>query len=129
MKDLPLHPTDVRLRTYTEEAVQVLGKVMVRVVKDEASVTLPLLVVKGGGTTLSGRDWLQKLKLDWKTIFSLHSPLSLQQVLDSHKSVFTNELGTFNKSKVKFYLKEMPNLFFSKQGKFHLPYETELLQN
>ena len=114
MKDLPLHPTDVRLRTYTGEAVQVLGKVMVRVVKDEASVTLPLLVVKGGGTTLLGRDWLQKLKLDWKTIFSLHSPLSLQQVLDSHKSVFTNELGTFNKSKVKFYMKENVEPLFLK---------------
>ena len=65
MKNLPLHPTDVRLHTYTGEAVQVLGKVMVRVInKDEASVTLPLLVVKGGATTLLGRDWFQKLKLD-----------------------------------------------------------------
>ena len=114
MKNLPLHPTDVRLRTYTGEAVQVLGKVMVRVAKDNASVTLPLLVVKGGGTTLLGRDWLQKLKLDWKTIFNLHSSLSLQQVLDSHKSVFTDELGTFNKSKVKFYLKESVKPLFLK---------------
>ena len=114
MKDLPLHPTDVRLRTYTGETVPVLGKLMVKVVKDEASVTLPLLVVKGVGTTLLGRDWLQKLKLDWKNIFSLHSTLSLQQVLDSHKSVFTDELGTFNKSKVKFYLKENVEPLFLK---------------
>ena len=114
MKDLPLHPTDVRLRTYTGETVPVLGKLMVKVVKDEASVTLPLLVVKGAGTTLLGRDWLQKLKLDWKNIFSLHSTLSLQQVLDSHKSVFTDELGTFNKSKVKFYLKENVEPLFLK---------------
>ena len=69
---------------------------MVNVRKDEAQVTLPLLVVKGGDTTLLGRDWLQKLKLDWKNIFKLHSTLSLQQVLDCHKSVFTDELGTFN---------------------------------
>ena len=33
---------------YTGEAVSVLGKVMVKVDKDEATVTLPLLVVKGG---------------------------------------------------------------------------------
>ena len=84
MKYLPLYPTDVRLRTYTGEAVPVLGKLMVSVVKDEASITLPLLVVKGGGTTLLGRDWLQQLRLDWKTIFSLHSTLNLQQVLDYH---------------------------------------------
>ena len=111
---LPLYPTDVRLRTYTGEAVPVLGKLMVSVVKDEASITLPLLVVKGGGTTLLGRDWLQQLRLDWKTIFSLHSTLNLQQVLDCHSSVFTDELGTFNKSKVKFYLKENSKPLFLK---------------
>ena len=31
--------------------------------------------------------------------------MNLQQVLDYHSSVFTDELGTFNKSKVKFHLK------------------------
>ena len=66
MKELPLHPTDVRLCTYTGVTVPVLGKLMVKVVKDKANVSLPLLVVKGAGTTLLGRDWLQKLKLDWK---------------------------------------------------------------
>ena len=106
IKNLPLYPTDVKLRTYTGEAVPVLGELMVSVVKDEASITLPLLVVKGGGTTLLGRDWLQQLRLDWKTIFNLHSTLNLQQVLDCHSSIFTEELGTFNKSKVKFHLKE-----------------------
>ena len=57
MKSLPLHPTDVRLRTYTGEAVSVLGKLMVSVVKNKASIPL---VVKGGSTTLLGRDWLQQ---------------------------------------------------------------------
>ena len=106
MKDLPLHPADVRLRTYTGEVVPVLGKLMVKVEKNEATVTLPLLVIKGGGMTLLGRDWLQNLKLDWKNIFNLNSTVNLQQVLDCHKTVFTDELGTFNKSKVKFYMKE-----------------------
>ena len=106
MKVIPLQPSDVRLRTYTGETVPVLGKLMVRVVKDEASITLPLLVVKGSGTTLLGRDWLQELRLDWKAIFSLQATLSLQQILDAHKSVFTDELGTFKKSKVKFHLKD-----------------------
>ena len=93
MKDLPLVPTDVSY-----------------------------VVVKGGGTTLLGRDWLQKLKLDWKSILKLHSTLSLQQVLDCHESVFTDELGTFNKSKVKFYLKENaePQFFKARQVPFSL---------
>ena len=106
LKDVPLLPSDVTLRTYTGEAVSVLGKLMVKVDKDEATVTLPLVVVKGEGTTLQCRDWLQKLKLDWKTIFKLNSTTTLQQVLDCHKSVFSIKLGNFKKSKVKFYLTE-----------------------
>ena len=54
MKSLPLHPTYVRLCTYTGEVVPELGKLIVSVVKDKASITLPLLVVKGEGTTLLG---------------------------------------------------------------------------
>jgi len=106
MKDLPCQSTDVRLRTYTGESVPVLGKLMVKVEKDEAILTLPLLVVKGSGMALMGRDWLQKLKLDWENIFNFYPTLSLQQVLDCHKSVFIDELGTFNKAKVKFFLKD-----------------------
>ena len=60
-KDVPLLPSDVMLRTYTGETVSVLGQLMVKVDKDKATVTLPLLEVKGEGTTLLGRDWLQKL--------------------------------------------------------------------
>jgi len=65
LKDLPCHQTNVRLRTYTGESVAVLGKLMVTVHTDEANLTLPLLVVKGSGTTLLGRDWLQQLTLNW----------------------------------------------------------------
>ena len=85
---------------------------MVNVRKDEAQVTLPLLVVKEGGTILLGRDWLQKLKFHWKSIFKLHSTISLQQMLDCHESLFVDELGTFN-------WRKMPNPNSSKLNKFH----------
>ena len=122
LKDLPCHQTSVRLRTYTGESVAVLGKLLVTVKTDEANLTLPLLVVKGSGTTLLGRDWLQQLRLNWKNIFSFHSLTILQQVLDCHQSVFTEELGTFNKAKVKFYLKEdaKPQFLKARQVPFAL---------
>ena len=66
MKDAPLFLSYVTLRMYTGEAVSVLGKLMVKVDKDKVTITLPLLVFKGDSTTLLGRDWLLKLKLDWK---------------------------------------------------------------
>ena len=68
MKKLSQQPTDVRFRTYTGETIPGLRKLMVSVVEEEASMTLPLLVVKGGDTTLLGivgRDWLQQLRLNW----------------------------------------------------------------
>ena len=42
LKDVPLPPSYVTLHTYTGEAVSVLGKLMVKVDRDEATVTLPL---------------------------------------------------------------------------------------
>lgn len=58
LKDLPLLPTDITLHTYTGQAISVLGKLLIKVDKDKATVILPLLIIKGGGTTLLGRDWL-----------------------------------------------------------------------
>ena len=60
LKCLPLQQTGVRLCTYTGQPVSVLGRLLVKVQHDEAQKTIPLQMVKGGGTTLLGRDWLQK---------------------------------------------------------------------
>ena len=59
LKYLPLQQTDVNLRTYTGQPVSVLGQLLVKVQYDEAQETIPLQMVKGGGATLLGRDWLQ----------------------------------------------------------------------
>ena len=114
LKDLPLQLTSVRLRTYTGESVSVLGQLQVKVQHDTTQATMPLQVVKGAGTTLLGRDWLQKFRLDWKNIFKLHSSSSLQEVLDSHKEVFSDTLGTLKDHKVKFYLEEQAKPQFFK---------------
>ena len=104
LKCLPLQQTDVRLRTYTGQPVSVLGQLLVKVQHDEAQETIPLQVVKGGGTTLLGRDWLQKFQLHWGNIFNLHTLPTLQVTLDDHKQVFGDGLGTLKDNKVKFYL-------------------------
>ena len=45
----PLQDTQVRLRTYTGDHLQVLGSIEVGVVYKKQSYTLPLLVVAGNG--------------------------------------------------------------------------------
>ena len=51
---LPFHLTDVRLRTYTEEAIPVLGKLMVKVQYQGQAEKLPLSVVAGDEPSLLG---------------------------------------------------------------------------
>ena len=51
-----------------------------------------------------GRDWLSKIKIDWKGVFHIKSR-TLQQVLDKHEAVFEKGLGTMKKFNAKLHLK------------------------
>ena len=55
----------IRLQTY---AITVVGSTDVQVVYRGQTATLPLVIVKGDGPTLSGRNWLTKIRLNWEEI-------------------------------------------------------------
>ena len=52
LKCLPLQQTSVKLRTYTGQAVSVLGQLLVKVQYNDVTETVSLQVVRGSGTTL-----------------------------------------------------------------------------
>ena len=54
---------------------------------------LPLLVVKGEGSSLFGRNWLKSLRLDWPSIFQVSNG-QLQHLLHQYSAVFESGLGT-----------------------------------
>ena len=56
------------LTTYTGTPLKVLGLMKATVDYEQQTVTLPLLVVAELGASLLGRNWLEKLTLNWKTI-------------------------------------------------------------
>ena len=87
--DLPLHLTDVKLRTYTGEAIPVVGKLMVKVQYQGQEEELFLVVIVGDGPSLLGRDWLAKLK----HIFNVQAQESLQDALQQHGTVFKPDMG------------------------------------
>ena len=66
-----------------------LGAITVNVQYHEQSATLPLVVVRGSGPTLLGRDWLQKITLDWKGIHQVQTDPTtmLNDVLNRHANV------------------------------------------
>ena len=88
-----LHPSMVKLRTYTGEEIPVVGELSVKVQCQGQVEQLPLVVVAGDGPSLLGRDWLAKLKLDWSTILAVRAEKELQSVLDRYEMVFSAGLG------------------------------------
>ena len=54
-----LQPASTDLRTYTKEVVPVVGSANVTVGYGNSTHVLPLLIVRGEGPTLLGRDWLR----------------------------------------------------------------------
>ena len=91
-----LQPSTARLFTYTGERMAVLGQITLHVSYQQQNHRLSILVVPGNGPTLLGRDWLEKIKVDWQGIHLLQQTMpqpSVQQVLDRHPTMFNGELG------------------------------------
>jgi predicted aspartyl protease len=85
-KHVQLRPTDVLLRSYTGDKVPILGEIFVNVEKQNCK--LALLVVKGKCASLLGRDWLEKVKLNWTEIFKVTTSKSVDSLLERYSNVF-----------------------------------------
>ena len=99
-----LQPSRAKLFTYTQEAIDVLGSTEVKVEHNQQVSTLPLIVTKGTGPCLIGRNWLTTLRLDWQRIFSIRTGRTLQSILDKYPDVFKDDLGTIKGVKAKIYV-------------------------
>ena len=72
-----------------------LGTLVVNVEYETQQVARSLIVVKGSGPSLLGRDWLAEIRLDWKSL-CVHQTLTerpLKDILKRHESFFRPELG------------------------------------
>ena len=89
-----LQPATVSLRTYTGEPLTLVGTAMVSVEYRSQQEDLSLLVVEGSGPSLLGRDWLEKIRLDWSALHSIRSQHTvLNGILEKHSDLFKEELG------------------------------------
>ena len=104
----PLQPSRVKLRTYSGDILRAKGVITVAVTYYDQTLELSLQVLNCPGPTLLGRDWLHKLKLNWSELFTVNqvSTLTLQSVLDNHKGIFEDKLGTVNVSDVHLHVKK-----------------------
>ena len=78
LQDVPtLEKSSVILQTYTGENLSIQGSITVVATYNNQTNKLPLLVVKGNGPNLMGRDWLARFQVDWHSIHQLQSPKKL----------------------------------------------------
>ena len=103
--DRTLQQSSKKLYSYSGEAIPVLGSFDVCVAYKSQVATLPLLVVKGDGPSLFGRNWLNQIRLEWHEIYNLHTS-SLQAILQKHTAVFQEGLGTLKGFKAKILVEE-----------------------
>ena len=83
---VPLEKSQIKLRTYTGETLDVIGQAQVEVTSQNQTANLPIQIVKGQGPSLFGRNWLRDIKLNWGSIKKISS--DLDNVLTQHQSVF-----------------------------------------
>ncbi len=98
-----LRNSDLTLRTYSGELLNVLGEVEVLVVYKDQVKALPLVVVDGEGPSLFGRDWLAHFKLNWHEIKSIRNE-ELSDILTRANDVFQHELGELKGCKATIHV-------------------------
>ena len=73
LSSVPLESTSVKLKSYSENSIPVLGQIQVNVEYEGRVWYLPLVVVSGHRVALLGRDWLKHIKLNWHEMFNVHN--------------------------------------------------------
>ena len=108
--EVELQNSHTMLRTYTGEVMPVLGKMAASVkYKSNQPEALELTVVEGDGPTLLGRDWLHRIRLDWKQVGVVSAqdlPDSVRQLCEKYPDIFKAELGTVRSFKASIKVEE-----------------------
>ena len=95
---VPLVESSVTLKSYSGHAIPVVGETTVHVQYQTQQVNLPIVVTKGKGLALMGRDWLSKLKLDWHQISNIQQANppkpKLEDIVQLFPKLFDGKIGT-----------------------------------
>ena len=98
----------LQLCTYSGEVLKVLGKWEAKVEHKGQVARLPVMVVKGSGPSLLGRNWLEQLKVDWAAVWNVVRSKEelVKSLVEEFKEVFKEGLGTVKGMKAKLVIKD-----------------------
>lgn len=83
-----LQPSDIRLRTWAGQKIEVLGTATVDVSHSRETCQLPLLLDQGAGCNLLGRNWFGPLGIHVSGIHQTTHDGNITQLLQKFQSVF-----------------------------------------
>lgn len=110
-----LQPVQLSLRTWNESPVKLIGQATLSVKYKEVIQNLNVIVAKGTGPNLLGRDWLAPLNITMNINFVTHEDQKqVESVIAKHTEVFKNGLGTYRGSPVAIHIKPGANPRFLK---------------
>ena len=84
---LPLKKAE-ELRSYTGDKLKLVGELIVSVEYGTQKCKLPVVIVKGDKPALLGRNWLEKIKLDWGEIFSFNKSHPVDTLITKYSKLF-----------------------------------------
>ncbi|XP_064459074.1 uncharacterized protein K02A2.6-like [Ornithodoros turicata] len=101
-----LQPCTTRFKTYGGTPLHVTGKIDVLVEYEGQKKTLPVIVVPGRKPCLLGRDWLERLSLNWSDVFSIDAEDKVKHLAKKYSTVFSPGVGLIKGYQAKLVLKE-----------------------
>ena len=113
-KNFPLQPTTLQLRTYSGEQLPLMGEFQVSVKYQSQEARLPLIVAKGNKPVLLGRNWLEKLKLDWANIFKVTQENAAVEITSRYAALFESGFGHLKQFKASIKIQDHAKPIFLK---------------
>lgn len=116
---LQLQATATRLRTYTGEIIKPKGTCVVRISYKRQSILDSLYVLDGKFDSIFGRNWLRKIKINWKEIHQIKDSgdnlkLRMNQLITEYDDIFNSELGEIPNIKCSLKVSENATPIFIK---------------
>ena len=104
---LVLKPSPLTLRTWTDAPVMLLGQVKIQVKYKNIICNLNIIVAKGHGPNLIGRDWLDPLHitLNINCLSGIEHNTYISKITTKFTDIFKEGLGTYCGNSVSIHVK------------------------
>lgn len=112
--DIPLQPTNKRLHSYTGERIKCIGMISLPVTFAGRTHSLNAYVVSDDGPALLGRDFISRFNLQLTPVLYCSNESVIKKLHEEYPHLFSDNLGCFNKTKVKLTLQENSKPIFFK---------------